>query len=173
MRKISRDSTDEDFRRRAAKLIDSAKREIIVITGEISAYGYADLKWAAERARDRNVSVKVYASSPSPEITNSLLARGVEIFIGPRVKNHYLVVDSKSFILSNPHAREIGRRTGELHERDPNGAGRVKAQFETLLAKAKPLRKLDWSKDTLRKALDKPIDWGVDTHASRLDEEFA
>jgi len=41
---IKPDSTDEDFRRKAAKLIDSAKDEIIVITGEISAYGFPDLK---------------------------------------------------------------------------------------------------------------------------------
>src|SRR5438132_4985331 len=70
---IKPDHTDEDFRRKVAKLIDYAKDEIIVITGEISACGFPDLKWAAERARERGVTVKVYASKPSPDITTPYL----------------------------------------------------------------------------------------------------
>lgn len=170
---ISRDSTDEDFRRKAAQLIDSAKDEIVVITGEISAYGFPDLKWAAERARERGVAVKVYASSPSSDISNGLVARGIEVFIGPRVKDHYLVVDSRSYILSKPHALEVGERTGELHEDEPEEAGEIREKFDKLLAKATPLKKIDWKKDSLWKALQRPFDWKVDTHASRLDEEFA
>jgi sugar-specific transcriptional regulator TrmB len=173
LRNISRDSTDEDFRRQAAQLIDSARDEILVITGEISAYGFADLKWAAERARDRGVSIKVYASDPSPEISNSLTARGVEVFLGPREKDHYLVVDSKSYILSNPHGPGPGARSGQLHRNEPEKAAKIKRRFEQLVAKAKPVRKIDWRQDSLRRALDKPFDWKVDTHASRLDEEFA
>ena len=37
----------------------------------------------------------------------------------------------------------------------------------------RPVRKIDSKQDPLRRALDKPFDWKVDTHASRLDEEFA
>jgi hypothetical protein len=39
--------------------------------------------------------------------------------------------------------------------------------------KSKPSTKVDWKQDPLWKALQKPLDWKVDTHASRLDEEFA
>jgi len=173
LNKISRDSTDEDFRRKAVRLIDSAKDEIIVITGEISAYGFPDLKWAAERARERGVSVKVYASSPSPDISNGLIARGIEVFIGPRVRDHFLVADSKSYILSRPHALKVGGRTGELHENEPEEAGKIREKFDKLLADAKPVKKVDWKQDSLWKALRRPFDWKVDTHASRLDEEFA
>jgi hypothetical protein len=38
---------------------------------------------------------------------------------------------------------------------------------------SRKLRNTDWRKDPLWKALQKPWSWGVDTHASRLDEEFA
>jgi len=171
--RISRDSADEDFRREAARLIDSAKNEIVVITGEISAYGFPDLKWAAERARDRGVTIKVYASTPSPEIANGLIARGIELFIGPKVKEHYLVADSKSYILSEPHGPGIGERKGEVHRNKPREAKTIREKFDSLLVKAKPLNKIDWKKDPLRRALEKPYDWKVDTHASRLDEEFA
>ena len=171
--RISRDSTDEDFRQKAARLIDSAKNEIIVITGEISAYGFQDLKWAAERARKRGVSVRVYASSPSSDISNGLIARGIEVFIGPKADNHALVADSKSYILSGPHGPEIGKRTGELVENEPEEATKIKARFEKLLVGAKPLKKIDWKQDSLWRALQKPLDWKIDTHASRLDEEFA
>jgi hypothetical protein len=131
------------------------------------------LKWAAERARERGVTVKVYASTPSPDISNSLIARGIEVFIGPRVKDHFLVADSKSYILSKPHALEVGERTGELHENEPEEAGKIKERFDKLVANAKPVKKVDWKQDSLWKALRQPFDWKVDTHASRLDEEFA
>ncbi len=156
----------------ATKLIDLAKNDIIVITGEINAYAFPDLKWAAERARERGVSVKVYASNPSPDIANGLLARGVEVFIGPNVKDHFLVADSKSFILSKPHSPEVGERSGELHENEPEEAAKIKAKSDKLLTEAEPLKKVDWKQDSLWKALQKPFNWKVDTHASRLDEEF-
>ncbi len=64
LNKIKRDPTDEDFRSKATALIDSAKKKVLVIAGEIGAYGFPDMKWAAERARERGVSVKVYATDP-------------------------------------------------------------------------------------------------------------
>lgn len=131
------------------------------------------MKWAAERARDRGVLVKVYASNPSPDTANGLLARGIKVFIGPQVKDHFLVSDSKSYILSRPHGTRTGERTGELHENEPVEAGKVVKIFEGLLAKAKPLKEIDWKQDSLWKALQKPFNWKVDTHASHLDEEFA
>jgi hypothetical protein len=88
-----------------------------------------------------------------------LIARGIKIFIGPRVKEHFLVVDSKSYILSNPHPPKIGERTGELHENEPEKAAKVKERFERLLARAKPLDKIDLKHDSLRRALEKPSDW--------------
>ena len=95
------------------------------------------------------------------------------MFIGPEVKDHFLVADSKSYILSKPHGPITGQRTGELHENEPEKAAKIKEKFEKLLTNAKPLEKVDWNQDSLWKALQKPFNWKVDTHASRLDEEYA
>lgn len=173
LRPIKRDSTDEDFRRNTADLIDSAKKEILIITGEASAYDYPDLKWAAERARKRDVSIKVYASNLPQRVVNGFLSRGVRVFKGPKVADHYLVIDGKSYIHSRPHPPAIGARAGEVHENEPKGAAQIVRKFEKLVAKSEELREIDWKHDPLWKALQKPWNWGVDTHASRLDEEFA
>ena len=172
LKTIMRDSTDENFRRYAAKLIDSAKKEVLVIAGEIGAYNFPDLKWAAERARKRGVSVKVYATNPSQQVVNGLLAKGIEVYKGPVMKDHYLIIDSKSFIHSKPHQPVVGRREGEIYVNKPAEARNVVKRFEKLVEKSKPLTKVDWKQDPLWKALQKPLDWKVDTHASRLDEEF-
>jgi len=102
-----------------------------------------------------------------------LLARGIKVFIGPEAKDHFLVADSKSYILSKPHDPATGERTGELHENEPQEAAKIKEKFEKLLTKAKPLAKVDWKQDSLWRALQKPFNWKVDTHASHLDEEYA
>ncbi len=56
---------------------------------------------------------------------------------------------------------------------DPEAAERMVEKFERLVWKAKLQKKIDWKQDPLWKALQKPLDWKVDTHASRIDEEFA
>ncbi len=173
LKKIRPDPTDEQFRSHASKLIDSARNEILIISGEIGSYRFLDLKWAAERARKRGVSIRVYASKPPQRIVNGLLARGIEVYIGPPVRDHYLVVDGKSYIHSKPHPPVLGKREGEVHLNQPRRAKKVVSLFEELLAGASPVKKIDWEKDPLWRALKKPFDWKVDTHASRLDEEFA
>jgi phosphatidylserine/phosphatidylglycerophosphate/cardiolipin synthase-like enzyme len=173
LKNIKRDSTDENFRLNAAKLIDSAKKEVLVIAGEIGAYSFPDLKWAAERARKRGVSIKVYATNPPQHVVNGLLAKGIQVYKGPVMKDHYLIVDSKSFIHSKPHQPVVGKREGEVYLNKPTAARRVAKHFEKLVENSKSLTKVDWKRDPLWKALQKPLDWKVDTHASRLDEEFA
>src|SRR2546425_10506975 len=100
LKKIRPHPTDEFFRDYACELIDSARKEILVITGEVGSYRFPDLKWAAERARKRGVQVKIYASKPAQHVVNGLLALGIEVFKDPPVKDHYLVVDSRSYIHS-------------------------------------------------------------------------
>ena len=158
LKTIKRDSTDENFRRDAAKLIDSAKKDVLVIAGEIGAYNFPDLKWAAERARKRGVSVKVYATNPPQHVVNGLLAKGIEVYKGPLMKDHFLVVDSKSFIHSKPHQPVVGRREGEVYVNNPAAARKVVRRFEKLVENSRRMTKVDWK---------------VDTHSSRLDEEFA
>ncbi len=85
------------------------------------------MKWAAERARKRGVSVKIYASKPAQRTVNGLLALGIEVFKRPPVKDHYLVADSKSYVHSKPHPPILGERAGEVHinKYDPSNLFRV------------------------------------------------
>ena len=173
LKTIKHDSTDENFRRDAANLIASARKEVLVIVGDIRAYGFPDLKWAVERARKKGVSVRIYAANPPQQMVNGLLAKGIRVYKGPVMKDHYLIVDSKSFTHSKPHPPVVGKREGEVYMNKPAEARKVVKRFEKLVEKSKPLTKVDWKQDPLWKALRKPLDWKVDTHASRLDEEFA
>jgi len=84
-----------------------------------------------------------------------------------------LIVDSKSFIHSRPHQPVVGRREGEVYVNKPAEARKVVKRFEKLVENSKPLTKVDWKQDPLWKALQKPLDWKVDTHAFSIDEEFA
>lgn len=172
LRKIRRDPTDEEFRSYACELIDSAKKEVLIIAGEVGSYRFADLKWAAERARERGVSIKVYASRPPQRIVNGLLARGIEVYVGPVVRDHYLIVDSKSYIHSKPHPPILGKREGEVHLNEPAATRKIVRTFQEMLGRARPVKKIDGKKDPLWRALQKPFDWRVNTHASRLDEEY-
>jgi phosphatidylserine/phosphatidylglycerophosphate/cardiolipin synthase-like enzyme len=167
------DSTDENFRRDAANLIDSARKEVLVIIGDIRAYGFPDLKWAVERARKKGVSVRIYAANPPQQVVNGLLAKGIQVYKGLVMKDHYLIIDSKSYIHAKPHPPVVGRREGEVYLNKPAATRKVVKRFEKLVEKSKPLTKVDWKQDPLWKALQKPLDWKVDTHSSRLDEEFA
>jgi len=173
LKTIKHDSTDENFRRDAASLIDSARKEVLVIVGEIRLYGFPDLKWAVERARKKGVSFRIYAANPPQQVVNGLLAKGIRVYKGSVMKDHYLIVDSKSFIHSRPHQPVVGRREGEVYVNKPAEARKVVKRFEKLVENSKPLTKVDWKQDPLWKALQKPLDWKVDTHAFSIDEEFA
>jgi phosphatidylserine/phosphatidylglycerophosphate/cardiolipin synthase-like enzyme len=172
-RKIPSSATDEIFRSHTRRLIDSARKEILVITGEVGSFRFPDLRWAAERARRRGVSVKVYASKPAQSTVNGLLARGIEVYVGPAVRDHYIVVDSTSYIHSRPHPPILGKREGEVYLDQPGKANRIVSVFQELAGKAKRVERIDWKKDPLWKALQKPFDWRARTRASQLDEEFA
>ncbi len=173
MKKIPDSPVDEVFRSYTRKLIDSAKKEILVITGEVGSFRFPDLRWAAERARSRGVSVKVYASKPAQPVVNGLLARGIPVYVGPAVKDHYIVVDSRSYVHSRPHPPILGKREGEVYLNEPGRAKRIVSMFQELARSAKEVKRIDWKRDPLWKALEKPFDWRVRTRASQLDEEFA
>jgi len=173
IKKIERSPTDEVFRRYARELIDSAEREILVIAGELGSYQFPDLKWAMRRACKRGVKIRIYASNPPQEVVNGLLAYGCEIYVGEEVKDHYLVVDSKSWVYSKPHRQVLGVREGEVHINELTKAKKVVALFDQLVSKAKEKKtRIKWDKDPLWAVLQNPPDWGVETDSTRLEELF-
>lgn len=175
VKRIEKSVGDELFRKHVKELLDEAKNDIYVIAGEVSSYQSIDLKMASTRAMERGVKVHVYAVTPTDEIVNGLLARGCEVYVGSeRPKDHFLVVDSNSWILSEGMLpREKGTRQGELHVDDPEGAMKAKDYFDRLASNAEKKTKIDWNKDPLKKALENPPDWGIETDSSRIKEEFS
>lgn len=161
------DPLDEEFRKYVIKLFNSAKKEVEIITGEGSAFGYQDIRWALKKARERGVKYRVYTTDPL--FVNKWLSYGCDIYKGKEeVKDHYLVVDGKSFIHSYPHIRrEVGVREGEIHINDSEKAKEILKRFEAMISKAEKISK---SKDPLEEILENPRDWGVKTDSSQIDE---
>ena len=172
IKKIKPSPTDEIFRKNVKELIDSAQKEILVIAGELGSYKFPDLKWAMKRALERGVKIRIYASRPNQEIINGLLARGCQIYVGKEIKDHYLIVDAKSWVHSKPHPPILGAREGEAHLNEPQRAKKLVTQFNKLISKAKPKKTTQWNQDPLWNALQNPPDWGVPTDSSKLEEEL-
>ena len=174
VKKIRATPTDELFRKYVKDLIDSAKEEIFVIAGEAGSYRSVDLRLAAAKARDRGIKIRMYAVNPPQEVVNGLLALGCEVYVGKEVpKDHCLVVDSNSWILSKGHLpRKIGEREGEVHINEPGSAKKVIDYFYRVVSKAERKTKIEWDKDPLMVAIKNPPDWGIETDSSKLKEEL-
>ena len=112
--KYASDPMDEEFRKHVIDLFNSVEKEIDIITGEGSAFGYQDVRWALKKARERGIKCRVYATDPL--FVNKWLSYGCEIYRGKEeVRDHYLIIDGKSFIHSHPHTRrEVGVMEGEV-----------------------------------------------------------
>jgi len=171
VKKITPSPTDENFRKHVKELIDSAQKEILVIAGELGSYRFPDLKWAMNRVLQRGVKIRIYASHPKQATINGLLARGCEIYLGKEVKDHYLIVDAKSYIHSKPHPPILGTRKGEAHINEPQKTRKIINKFKQLISTAKQEKTIDWNQDPLWQALQNPPDWGVQTDSTRLEEE--
>ena len=173
IKKINPSPTDEIFRERVKELIDSAQKEVLVIAGELGSYRFPDLKWAMRRALRRGVKIRIYASHPSQAIINGLLSRGCKIYSGKEIKDHYLIVDAKSWVHSKPHPPILGVRKGEAHINEPQKAKQLVTKFNQLISKANEKKTIQWNQDPLWRALQNPPDWGIETDSSKLEEELA
>lgn len=171
LKKINSSPTDEIFRAHVKGLIDSAQKEILVIAGELGSYRFPDLKWAMDRALKRGVKIRIYASHPTQATINGMLARGCEVHLGKKIKDHYLIIDNKSYIHSKPHPPKLGVREGEAYLDEPQKTKQAVTKFKQLIAKAKLAKTTQWNQDPLWQALQNPPDWGVQTDSYRLEEE--
>jgi len=174
MIEVKREPTDAFFRKQVKELIDSADKEIIVIAGELSAYDFHDLKLAAESAQDRGVKIRIYASRPDQDTVNRLVYNGCEVYLGTeKPKDHYMIVDRTSYMISKKEkASRTRTRVGSRHSKkyinDPKGARELVDYFKKLTKKAEKAEIK--GKDPLIKALDSPVDWGVETDSSKIHD---
>ena len=171
---IRKTEFDEDFRRKVRGLLDSAEKEVVIITGEGSSFGFLDLRHATERAVERGVKIKVYATNPVPEFLNKVLMLGGEVYQGKKkAGNHFLIVDGKDWVISKEHPpRVIGKRQGEIHLNDRRSAKKILAEFSDLVKSAERVKTPIWDKDPLVQAIRHPKSWGIKTDAKKLEEEL-
>lgn len=175
MGKYDRSFLDEDFRRAVLALLERAEEEAVVITGEFSTLGYfQDLKAAVRDAIERGVRFRVYLTEENWGVLNRLLGWGCEVYLGEEPsKTHFLVIDNRNWMSSKEHPRKrIGVRSGEYRTGDPETALKLVARFEELIRTARRLEKPDWTKDPLAEFIGSPVDIGVETDSSRIDEEL-
>lgn len=141
---IKRSDDDLEFRKVVKELLDSAKREIIIIAGELSSLYFPELYKALENAVNRGVKVKIYAVEPPSNIVRTLKKLKCELIIGrKRPKDHYLIVDGKSCVISEKADVEfptIGTRHGKYFLNNPSEAKKYAQIFEKL--KPYPFKKL-------------------------------
>jgi len=129
---------DEKFRKTVKEALDSGRNEIIVIAGELGSYRFPELKQAAQRALARGVRVRVYATKAAPsEDVAEIRKLGGEIYIGKiRIKDHYLIIDRNTLIVSEKEdigrPSKIGTRGGRLYKGKPKVAKRTVTFFDDL-----------------------------------------
>lgn len=172
--RIEKTEFDQDFRRRVKMLLDSAEKEVVIITGEGAAFGFQDLRYATERAVERGVKVKIYTTAPTPEFLNKVLMLGCEVYQGEKMtKNHFLVIDGKNWAISQEHPPQvIGRRHGEVHLNDSKGAEKILVEFGRLIKSAEEVKTPIWDLDPLVETTKHPKSWGVKTDARKFREEL-
>jgi phosphatidylserine/phosphatidylglycerophosphate/cardiolipin synthase-like enzyme len=161
--KYGPDPLDEGFRSNIIKLLGSAKKEVVVVTGEASSFGYYDLRKAAKRARERGVNIRVYATKPELSFVNAALNSGFEVYIGDEEqKIHYSVYDGRSVMVSEerPEGR-IGARKGSVFVDDPKKAREVLDRFDRLVSKSEKVTKSALKDDSLYQLIQNPPDWGI------------
>ncbi|HKZ94839.1 MAG TPA: hypothetical protein VJ249_09730 [Candidatus Bathyarchaeia archaeon] len=129
---------DRTFREIVKKTIDSARTEIIVAAGELGSYGFSELRQAAHEALARGVRVRVYASAAPPDFVDELRQRGAEVYIGEtRIKDHYMVVDRETLIVSEKaevgKPTESGTREARVYKNNPAVSREIREFFENLL----------------------------------------
>lgn len=135
---IGKSANDNDFRQIVNGEIGSAKKEVIVIAGELGSYLFPELKETAIQAIKRGIHVKVYAThAVPPNVYEEIQNLGGEIYLGKmQVKDHYLVIDGKDCIISKKEQlgipTKIGERQAIFYTNQPQMAKSVKRLFNEL-----------------------------------------
>jgi hypothetical protein len=157
---IKQSPFDNEFREQVAKHIRNAKKNIKIVTGEISAYNYYDLRNAAEEIAEKGIQIDVYATGPDRNIINRLISHKINVYTGSEDSaDHFMICDDKIAIVSQKDENRIkptpmGKRRGSIIN-DSKAVKQYITRFEKLKinAKKEKIRGLD----PLVKALQNPI----------------
>lgn len=162
---------DRGFRREMKRLIDSAEKEILVITGEAGSFeNYQDLRWAIQRAIKRGVKVRIFAIAPRKAIINKMVSTGCEVYIGKEELNdHYTVIDRRVVVESKKHPPgELSVRHGLGYE-NKERAEKIAKVFDNYAGRARKAE-VDEREDPALKLLERPLDIGFSTDSREIDQ---
>lgn len=160
---IKSDPFDAEFRRLVADSIRNSQVSIRIVTGEIAAYNYYDLRTAAEEAVGRGVKVDVYATGPERDIVNRLIHNKINVYIGTEdPREHFMICDDKFVVISEKDENRVkptkmGNRRGTILD-DPGDVRKYGARFKEL--KSKATKEQVSGEDSLVRALKDPISCG-------------
>lgn len=158
---IKRSLFDDEFRQQVVKYICKATKSIKIVTGEISAYNYLELRNAAENAADRGIEIDVYATGPDRDIINRLIHNGINVYVGSEdPQEHFMIVDDKIVIISlkeknRPTPTPMGNRKGRIVMNESKKIKEKILEFERL--KEKAIKKEIEGQDPLESAFGKAI----------------
>ena len=151
---------DEAFRQQVVKYIQEASKSIKIVTGEISAYNYLELRNPAEEAADRGIEIDVYATGPDIDIINRLIHNGINVYIGSEdPQEHLMIVDDKKMIISSkeknrPIPTPMGNRKGQTVVNESRKIKEKISEFQRL--KEKAIKKEIEGQDPLERKFGKP-----------------
>ena len=158
--KIRSDPFDAAFRDIVAAKINEARKTIKIVTGEIAAYNYHDLRTAAEEAAERGVDIEVYATGPDRDIINRLIHNKIKVYIGKDdPKEHFMICDGKEIVISEKgdlrtKPTPMGNRRGRIVNSRSELRRHIQI-FKRLISKAVKARME--GEDPLVRALREPV----------------
>jgi hypothetical protein len=173
IKQFARDNTDERFRQYACEVIRHARRDLYLLGRQIGSYRYHDFAKCIEDAKERGVTIHVYASDPEADTVNALVELGAEVFIGQELKDHLLIADEDSYVKLKPHPRGgTGVREGEVAIDETERARKELAYFKKVVSGASRKTGFSYENSPFAMALRDPPNWGVQTDSSNLEEVF-
>ena len=152
---------DEEFRQHVVQYIREATKNIKIVTGEISAYNYLELRNAAEEAANRGIEVDVYATGPDNDIINRLIYKGINVYIGTEdPQEHFMIVDNEKMIISSkgkdrPIPTPMGNREGQIVVKESGKIREKLSEFKRL--KERAIKRELEGQDPLERAFGKPV----------------
>jgi len=170
MKRFGKSHLDIEFRRIVAAELASAKKEVMVVTGEFSAFtNYMDLQSAVHETAMRGVKFRIYSNSFLPGIARKLRRWGGELYTGAeRVRDHFMIIDGNEVVVSKAHpAGSSGDRYGFITRR---GVSNYIATFRDLTGKGRLIRRVT-GPDPLDVWLANPIR-GVWSDSSGVDDSL-
>jgi hypothetical protein len=146
---------DMQFRKLVAEKLSAARKEVVIVTGEFSAFTmYIELQMAVRNAIKRGVRFSIYANGLPPGTTRKLLRWGCTLHTGPAVApDHFMLVDDSEAIISRKHPpSSVGHRHGLVTRRRP---GHFRSIYRALASQGKRVM-AERRPDPMRAFLDGP-----------------